>query len=150
MRQPALVRSGSRALRCLCLGAALLAPCFARAQSSPPAETSVGAKKTSAPPEPKTAPEAGGQAAGSPASTPDRPAPAESSTAAPAPEKGKPDSPAFVDRDGDGIQDGQEHRFRHRKSAGKHRSGAGTDSGGARARERAGQEDGQKQRPGGR
>ena len=57
--------------------------------------------------------------------------------------------PAFVDRDGDGIQDGQEHRFRHRKSAGKHRAGDADDgSGGVRARNRTGQEEGGQHRGG--
>lgn len=159
MRQPTFHRSGSRALRCLPFAGLmfLAAPGLAVAQT-PPAEAPADGKKATAAAEQKLSVETGTSAASTTA--PEKAAVETAKSAgkpSPSPEKAAPDAakpgsaPAFVDRDGDGIQDGQEHRFRHRKSAGKHRSGScGDSSGGMRARERSGQEEGQKQHQGGR
>jgi hypothetical protein len=48
------------------------------------------------------------------------------------------EKPAFVDRDGDGIQDGQEHRFRHKRGGKGH--GSGTEGTGKQTRYHGGQD----------
>ena len=47
------------------------------------------------------------------------------------------DKPVFVDRDGDGINDGQEHRFRGRHRRGKRRGWSRGAAGGSQRRHRA-------------
>jgi hypothetical protein len=58
---------------------------------------------------------------------------------------------AFVDRDGDGIQDGQEHRFRSKRGArNRDRSGDADFSGSGQFQRRRGQQEGNGPGHGGR